>query len=97
MRCVASGWSRKYHLGCDSRAMAPAVVATGAYASIFAGTVAENIAYGVKGATREQVAEAARRPAIHDEIAAMRGGYDAVPTERGMTCPTASGSGSPSP
>ena len=50
---------------------------------IFAGTVAENIAYGVTGATRDAIQQAAERACIHDEILAMPGGYDAVLTERG--------------
>jgi ATP-binding cassette, subfamily B, bacterial len=50
---------------------------------VFHGTVAENIAYGVSGATREAVEHAARRAHIHDEILAMPGGYEAAVTERG--------------
>jgi ATP-binding cassette subfamily B protein len=51
---------------------------------LFAGTVADNIAYGSAGATREAVREAAERANIHDEIMALPGGYDAPLTERGM-------------
>jgi len=51
---------------------------------IFAGTVTDNITYGLRGATPETVREAAERACIHDEIMAMPGGYDAVLTERGM-------------
>lgn len=50
---------------------------------VFHGTIAENIAYGVTGATREQIEDAARRAYIHDEILAMPGGYDAQVSERG--------------
>ncbi len=50
---------------------------------VFHGTIAENIAYGVSGATRGQVEHAARRANIHDEILAMPGGYDAAVSERG--------------
>lgn len=50
---------------------------------LFSGTVADNIAYGVEGASREAIIEAARRAYIHDEIVAMPGGYDAALTERG--------------
>jgi ATP-binding cassette, subfamily B, bacterial len=51
---------------------------------LFAGTVAENIAYGTEGATDEAIADAARRACIHDEIAAMPGGYGATIAERGQ-------------
>jgi ATP-binding cassette subfamily B protein len=50
---------------------------------IFAGTVRENITYGLGGGTPEAVREAAERACIHDEIMAMPGGYDAVLSERG--------------
>lgn len=50
---------------------------------LFAGTIAENIAYGCEGASREAVAAAARRARIHDEIGDLEGGYDAVILERG--------------
>jgi ABC-type multidrug transport system fused ATPase/permease subunit len=51
------------------------------------GTVAENIAYGRDGATREDVVTAARQAAAHDFVAALPDGYDTVLGER------ASGSG----
>jgi ATP-binding cassette subfamily B protein len=51
---------------------------------VFAGTVAENIAYGVKGATAEDVRRAAEMACIHDEILAMPSGYDAPVSERGQ-------------
>ena len=50
---------------------------------IFSGTVAENIAYGVPGATREAIEVAAKRACIHDEILAVPGGYDGLLSERG--------------
>jgi ATP-binding cassette subfamily B protein len=50
---------------------------------VFAGTVAENIAYGQAKPNRLAVEDAARRAHLHDEIAAMPGGYDARVTERG--------------
>lgn len=50
---------------------------------VFHGTIAENIAYGVSGASREAVEVAARRAHIHDEILAMPGGYEAAVSERG--------------
>lgn len=51
---------------------------------LFSGTIADNIAYGNEGATREQVEHAARFAAIHDEILAMSGGYDSPVAERGQ-------------
>jgi ATP-binding cassette subfamily B protein len=51
---------------------------------VFAGTIAENIAYGCEAVTDEQVRCAAERACIHDEIMAMAGGYDAPVAERGQ-------------
>ncbi len=50
---------------------------------VFAGTVAENIAYGNPAATREQIRHAAELAQLHDEIMQMAGGYDALVAERG--------------
>ena len=51
---------------------------------VFAGTVAENIAYGCESASREQIERAARMACLHDEIRAMPGGYEAPVAERGQ-------------
>jgi len=51
---------------------------------LFAGTVAENIAYGNPGATEESIRHAAWMACIHDEINAMPGGYGARVAERGQ-------------
>jgi ATP-binding cassette subfamily B protein len=51
---------------------------------VFAGTVAENIAYGTEGATEEEIRRAAERAHIHHEILAMPGGYAAPVAERGQ-------------
>jgi len=51
---------------------------------LFAGTVAENIAYGCGSVTDEAVQRAAHSAAIHDEILAMPGGYAAPVAERGQ-------------
>ena len=51
---------------------------------VFHGTVAENIAYGVPGATPAAIELAARKAYIHDEIMAMPGGYQAHVAERGV-------------
>ncbi|WP_370290147.1 ABC transporter ATP-binding protein [Nocardioides sp.] len=52
---------------------------------LFAGTIADNIAYGLPGATREQVVAAARAAAAADFIERLEHGYDTVVGERGIT------------
>ncbi|MBV8661500.1 MAG: ATP-binding cassette domain-containing protein, partial [Hyphomicrobiales bacterium] len=54
-------------------------------AFIFAASVADNIAYGAPGATRDDVIQAARRAAADGFIAALPGGYDTILGERGVT------------
>lgn len=51
---------------------------------LFNGTVAENIAYGSKEATMEQIIQAARTARAHDFIMEMPDGYDTVIGERGV-------------
>ena len=51
---------------------------------VFAGTIAENIAYGSEGATEEEIRRSARMACIHQEIMAMPGGYSASVSERGQ-------------
>ncbi|MFV0352548.1 MAG: ABC transporter ATP-binding protein [Oscillospiraceae bacterium] len=51
---------------------------------LFNGTVYENIAYGWKDATREQVIQAANAANANDFIEAMENGYDTVIGERGV-------------
>jgi ATP-binding cassette subfamily B protein len=52
---------------------------------LFHATVAENIAYGRPGATRDDVIRAARQANAHEFIARMRRGYDTLVGERGET------------
>jgi ATP-binding cassette subfamily B protein len=52
---------------------------------IFGLSVAENIAYGREGATREAIVEAARRAQAHDFIEALPQGYETMLGERGVT------------
>jgi ATP-binding cassette subfamily B protein len=52
-------------------------------AFVFAGTIAENIAYGSSGASEQEIRHAAQAAYIHDEIMAMPGGYRAMVCERG--------------
>jgi ATP-binding cassette subfamily B protein len=51
---------------------------------VFAGTIAENIAYGSEQATPDDIQRAAEMAHLHDEILLMPGGYNAVLTERGQ-------------
>jgi ATP-binding cassette subfamily B protein len=51
---------------------------------LFAGTVAQNIAYGCDGATEDQIRHAAELACIHSEIMLMPGGYRARVAERGQ-------------
>jgi ATP-binding cassette subfamily B protein len=51
---------------------------------LFAGTAAENIAYGRPGAGRAEIIEAARRAHAHDFIAALPDGYDTDIGQRGV-------------
>ncbi|MCK5843623.1 MAG: ATP-binding cassette domain-containing protein, partial [Victivallales bacterium] len=51
---------------------------------LFSGTIYDNIAYGVSGATREKVEEAARQANAHDFIIELRNGYESVVGEHGI-------------
>jgi ATP-binding cassette subfamily B protein len=51
---------------------------------VFAGTIAQNIAYGNGPVTRDQIRQAARLAHLHDEIRHMPGEYDAKVSERGQ-------------
>jgi ABC-type multidrug transport system fused ATPase/permease subunit len=52
---------------------------------LLSGTIAENIGYGIEGATREQIEQAARSANAHDFILALPEGYDSEVGERGAT------------
>ena len=52
---------------------------------LFQGTVADNIAYGTRHATRERIVEAAKRSYAHAFIESMPGGYDGLIGERGLS------------
>lgn len=52
---------------------------------LFSSTIAENIAYGRPGATRDEIMAAARAAEAHDFILALEKGYDTVVGERGVT------------
>lgn len=52
---------------------------------LFAGSVRENITLGRKNATANQIARAARRASIHDDIMGLPHGYESIMAERGDT------------
>src|SRR5262249_42770472 len=52
---------------------------------LFYGTVAENLAYGKPGATREEIVTAARAARAHEFILQLPNGYDSLVGERGQT------------
>jgi ATP-binding cassette subfamily B protein len=52
---------------------------------LFYGTIAENIAYGKPGASRDQIMAAARAARAHDFILRLPLGYDSLVGERGQT------------
>ena len=52
---------------------------------LFSATVRENIAFGVRDATEEQVEQAARAAQAHEFVEALPQGYDTVIGERGIT------------
>lgn len=51
---------------------------------VFAGTIAENIAYGNDGVTADDLRQAAELANLHEEIMEMPGGYAAEVNERGQ-------------
>ena len=51
---------------------------------LFFGTIAENIAYGKPGASREEVIAAARAARAHEFILRLPQGYDSLVGERGQ-------------
>ena len=52
---------------------------------LFAGSIAENIAFGDEDADPLRIEEAARQAAVHDEIAAMPMGYHSLIGDMGTT------------
>lgn len=52
---------------------------------LFSRTIAENIAFGKRDATREEIVEAARAAQADEFIRSFENGYDAVIGERGVT------------
>lgn len=50
---------------------------------LFGGTIAENIAYGTPGATREQIVQAAKSARIHRFIMSLPDGYDTILADEG--------------
>ena len=56
----------------------------GQYIKMFSGSVADNIAYGKPGATREEIIEAARLAGAERFILALKDGFDTYVGERGV-------------
>ncbi|OIN09206.1 ABC transporter ATP-binding protein [Oceanisphaera psychrotolerans] len=54
-------------------------------AFLFSAGIADNIAFGRPGASRQDIMEAARQACVHDDILRLPGGYDAQVGERGMS------------
>jgi len=54
-------------------------------AFLFSGTVAENVAYGRPGITREEVERCVKLAAAHDFVSALPQGYDTIVGERGVS------------
>ena len=52
---------------------------------LFYGTIAENIAYGLPNATRDQIIEAAKAARAHEFILQLADGYDSLVGERGQS------------
>jgi len=71
--------------GVDLRALRRQIAVVTQEVVLFAGTIAENIAYGASGASREAVVEAARRARAHEFIERLPGGYDALLGEGGLS------------
>ena len=62
---------------------------------LFNDTVKSNIAYGLEGASQEQIEQAARAAYAHDFILALPNGYDTVIGESGVLLRADSASGFP--
>ena len=54
-------------------------------AFLFSATVADNIALARPGATRDEIEQAAKLAAVHDDILRLPQGYDTLAGERGVT------------
>ncbi|MGB2982363.1 MAG: ABC transporter ATP-binding protein [Candidatus Bipolaricaulia bacterium] len=52
---------------------------------LFSATIAENIAFGVPGASEDEIEHAANLAGIHDEIVEFQDGYDTLVGERGIS------------
>lgn len=83
--CGGRAWLGGVPLECVSRAALGRLMGyVGQVPFVFAGTIADNIAYGCESASRDEIERAARMACLHDEIADMPGGYEAPVAERGQ-------------
>jgi ATP-binding cassette subfamily B protein len=69
--------------GLDPASIAAQVAIVAQDATLFHGSIAENLRLGRPGATREEMEAACRAANAHDFIMALPGGYDALIGERG--------------
>jgi ATP-binding cassette subfamily B protein len=69
----------------DPKALRAEIALVPQDAFIFGASVADNIAYGATGATRDAIVEAAKRAAADGFVAALPRGYDTELGERGVT------------
>jgi len=51
---------------------------------LFSGTVRDNIAYGKRGATEEEIIDTAKKAGAHEFILSLKNGYDTYVGERGV-------------
>ncbi|WP_046176011.1 ABC transporter ATP-binding protein [Domibacillus indicus] len=52
---------------------------------LFTGSITDNIRWGKKDATEEEITEAAKKAQIHETIAALPDGYDTIIGQKGVT------------
>lgn len=67
----------------DIRALRREIALVSQNVFLFPGTIAENVAYGKPGASREEIVEACRRANIHEFIVQLPQGYETEIGERG--------------
>jgi ATP-binding cassette, subfamily B, bacterial len=82
--CSGKVWLGNVPLAAISRETIGRLIGyVGQYPFVFAGTIAENIAYGLENVAPEAIRRAAKEAHIDEEIMEMPGGYDAEVAERG--------------
>lgn len=69
---------------CTIRSLRKQIGYVGGYNNIFSGTVLDNISYGIKDFTMDEVIEAARMACIHDRISMFPDGYYTLIGRKGV-------------